>query len=262
VFSATEIPEDNEQMKTPAKTSGVWAALLAAWVALACCSASAETMRMGLMMDVKNHQSRATFEPSKDHPGEEWLYLTQAHDDVEFEMRLSMSGQKEQVQKGRTNVDEVPGVTEGVSGYKRAKVETFGNEVTLIIETKLVRKKQKDGKEVEEKEENLERIPLRIKNRSATLEDLKAGKTVEFQITKAGLKGLLQQAKTKTEAGMNVKAEGEGAKTSISSSARLLASSRKGAAFISARKIQYEAPPMRVHAEGKLRVSGVDADFN
>lgn len=215
-------------------------------------------MRMALMMDVKTHQSRATFEPSRDHPGEEWLYLTQAHGDVEFEMRLSMTGQKEQVQKGRTNVDEVPGVTEGVTGYKRAKVETFGNEVTLVIETKLVRKKTKDGKEVEEKEENLERIPLRFKNKSATLDDIKAGKTVEFQITKAGLKGLLQGAKTKTEAGMNVKAEGAGAKASLSGSAWFLDSSHKGVVFISARKVQYEAPPMRVHVEGKVRASGVD----
>jgi hypothetical protein len=248
--------EDNEYMKTSAKTSTVRAALLAACVVLACRSAPANTMRMGLVMDVKTHQSRATFEPSKDHPEEEWLYLTQGHDDVEFEMRLSMSGQKEQVQKGRTNVDEVPGVTEGVTGYKRAKVETFGNEVTLVIETKLVRKKQKDGKEVEEKEESVERIPLQFKNKSATIEDLRAGKTIEFQISKSGLKSVLQQAKMKTEAGMNVKAEGEGASASISSSAWFLDSSRKGVAFISARKIQYEAPPMRVHAEGKLRLSG------
>ncbi|HWI56669.1 MAG TPA: hypothetical protein VNZ22_05550 [Bacillota bacterium] len=245
-------------MKTFVKTSRVRTAFFAACVVLACFSALANTMRMALLMDVKNHQSRATFEPSKDHPGEEWLYLTQAHDDVEFEMRLSMSGQKEQVQKGRTNVDEVPGVTQGVTGYKRAKVETFGNEPTLIIETKLVRKKQQDGKEVEEKEESLQRLPLQFKSKSATLEDLKAGKTVEFQITKAGLKNLVQQAKTKTEAGMNVKAEGEGAKVSISSSVGFLDSSHKGVVFISARKIQYEAPPMRVHAEGKLRVSGAE----
>jgi hypothetical protein len=213
---------------------------------------------MGLMMDVKNHQSRATFEVSKDQPDEEWLYLTQARDDVEFEMRLSMSGQQEQVQKGRANVDEVPGITEGVTGYKRAKVETFGNEATLLIETKLVRKKNQDGKDVEEKEERTERIPLQFKKRSATLEDLQAGKTVEFQITKAGLKSLLQQAKIKTEAGMNMKAEGEGAKASISSSAHFLNSSHKGVVFISNRKIQYEAPPMHVHAEGKVRVSGAD----
>jgi hypothetical protein len=247
-------------MKTCAKTSRLGTALLAACVVLAGSSAPAKTMRMALMMDVKNHQSRATFEPSKDHPDEEWLYLTQAHDDVEFEMRLNMSGQKEQVQKGRTDVDEVPGVTEGVTGYKRAKLETFGYEVTLIIETKLVRNKKQDGKDVEEKEESLVRIPLQFKNKSATLEDLRAGKTVEFQITKAGLKNLLQRAKTKTEAGMNVKAEGEGAKASISSSAWFLGPSHKGAVFISARKIQYEAPPIRVHAEGKLRVSGAEFD--
>jgi hypothetical protein len=247
-------------MKMRVKTSSVRAALLAVCVVLAYSLAPAKTMRMALMMDVKNHQSRATFEPSKDHPGEEWLYLTQAHDDIEFEMRFSMSGQKEQVQKGRTDVDEVPGVTGGVTGYKRAKLETFGNEMTLVIETKLVSKKKQDGKDVEEKEENLERIPLQFKNRSSTLEGIKAGKTVEFQITQAGLKSLLQRAKTKTEAGMNVKAEGEGAKASISSSAWFLGSSRKGAVFISVRKVQYEAPPMRVHAEGKLRVSG--AEFN
>src|SRR5512133_3033377 len=101
----------------------VRALLIAICGLLAGISAPAKTMRMAMMMEVKNHQSRATFEPSKDHLGEEWLYLTQAHDDVEFEMRISMSGQKQQVQKGRTNVDEVPGVTEGVTGYKRAKVE-------------------------------------------------------------------------------------------------------------------------------------------
>jgi hypothetical protein len=247
-------------MTTCVIPSKVRTALLAACVMLACSAAPAKTMRMALMMDVKSHQSRATFEPSNDHPGEEWLYLTQAHDDVEFEMRINMSGQKEQVQKGRTDVDEVPGVTEGVTGYKRAKVEIFGNEVTLVIETKLVRKKMKDGKDVDEKEERLERIPLQFKNKSASLEDLKGSKPVEFQITKTGLKSLLQGAKMKTEAGLNVKAEGEGAKASISSSAWFLDSTHKGAVFISARKVQYEAPPMRVHAEGKLRVSG--ADFN
>ena len=247
-------------MKTPVRTSRIRAAWLAAGVVLACSPAAAKTMRMALMMDVKTHQSRATFEPSKDHPGEEWLYLTQAHDDVEFEMRLHMSGQKAQVQKGRTNVDEVPGVTKGVTGYKRAMVETFGNEATLVIETKLARKKQKDGKDVDEKEEGTERIPLQFKNKSATLEDLKSGKTVEFRITKEGLNSLLQQAKTKTEAGMSAKAEGEGAKVSISSSASYLNWNRKGAVFISAGKIQYEAPPMHVHAEGKVRVSGADVD--
>ncbi len=247
-------------MKTCEKLSSVRAGLLAASVVLACFCASAKTMRIALMMDVKKHQSRAIFEPCKEHPGEEWLYLTQAHDDVEFEMRLNMTGQKEQVQKGRTSVDEVPGVTEGVTGYKRAKVETFGNEVTLIIETKLMRQKKQDGKDVDEKEENIERIPLRFKSKSATLDDLKAGKTVEFRIARQGLKALLQQAKSKTEAGMNAKAEGEGAKVSISGSASLLDSSREGVVFISGRRVQYEAPPMRVHAEGKVRVSG--ADFN
>jgi hypothetical protein len=247
-------------MKICRISSSVQAAWFFAWVVLACSSAPAKTMRMSMMMDVKNHQSRATFEPSKNHPGEEWLYLTRAHDDVEFEMRLKMSGQKEQVQKGRTNVDEIPGVTEGVTGYKRAKVETFGNEVALIVETKLVRKKKQDGKDVEEKVENLERIPLHFKTKSTTLKDLKAGRSVEFLITREGLKSLLQQAKTKTEAGMKMKAEGEGAKASISSSASFLKWSGKGVVFISARKIQYEAPPMQVHAEGKVQVSGAEFD--
>ena len=108
--------------------------------------ARAGALRMSMVMDVKTHQSRSTFEPSREHPGEDWFYLTQANDDVEYEMRLNMSGQQEQAQKGRTNVSEVPGVTDGVSGYKRARIETFGNEVSLVIETKLVRKKNKDGK--------------------------------------------------------------------------------------------------------------------
>lgn len=235
-------------------------ALLAAFVIALYCSAPAKTVRMSVMMDVKTHQSRATFEPSKDHPTEEWLYLSQANNDVEFEMRLSMSGQQEQVQKGRTNVEEIPGVTEGVTGYKRAKVDIFGKEVTLVIETKLVRKKNKDGKEVEEKEESLDRIPLQFKNKSATVDDLKAGKTVEFQITKAGLKSLLQQGKAKTEAGMNVNAEGKGAKASISGSASFLNSKHKGVVFISPRKIQYEAPPMRVRAESRLSFSDPDLE--
>jgi hypothetical protein len=245
-------------MKTCFGRSTVWAAVLAAGVVLVCSAAPAETMRMALKFDMKKHQSRATFEPSTDHPGEEWFYLTQAHDDVEFEMRFSMSGQKEQVQKGRTSVGEIPGVTEGVTGYKRAKVETFGDEVTLVIETKLVRKKKKDGKEVEEKEENLERIPLQFKKRSATLEDLKTGKPVEFLIAKEGLKSLLQQTKTKAESRVNANADGGGAGVSISGSARLLDASRKGGVFISSRKVQYEAPPMHVHVEGKLRVSGAE----
>jgi hypothetical protein len=213
-----------------------------------------------MMMDVKTHLSRATFEPSRDHPGEEWLYLTQASEDVEYEFRLSMTGQKEQFQKGRTNVEEIPGVTEGVSGYKRARVETFGNEVALVIETKLVRKKKKDGKDVEEKEDNLERIPLESKKKSTALEDLNAGKTVEFRVTSSGRETLLQQAKTKTAAGMKVNAEGKGAKASISGWARFLDSSRKGVAFISTRKVQYEAPPMRVHVEGNAKFDdgGVD----
>ncbi len=247
-------------MKTCVNALKIRAAFIALWVVVTYSSASAGTMRIALMMDVKNHESRATFEPSKDHPGEEWRYLTQAHDDVEFEMRLNMSGQKEQVQKGRTSVHEIPGVTEGVTGYKRAKVETFGNEVTLIVETKLVRKKQKDGKDVEETEESLQRIPLRFKSRSSTLRDLDTGKTVEFEITKAGLKSLLDQGKSKAEAGMNLKAEGEGAKVSMSSSARFLAGKRKGTVFISDRKIQYEAPPMHIHAEGKVRISGAEFD--
>jgi hypothetical protein len=157
-------------------------------------------------------------------------------------------------------VGEVPGVTDGVSGYKRARIETFGNDVTLVIETKLVRQKKKEGKEVEEKEENTQRIPLRFKNKSATVEDLKGGRAVELRITPAGLKGLLQQAKTKTEASMNLQAEGEGAKVSASSDAWFLDTSRKGVVFVSARKIEYEAPPMRVHAEGNLHVKGASID--
>lgn len=247
-------------MKTESRILNVLAALVAAGVVLIGSSAPAGTIRMALMMDVSNHQSRSTFEPSKDLSDQEWLYLTQAHADVEFETRLSMSGMKEQAHKGRTNVQEVPGVTEGVTGYKRAKVETFGNGVNLIIDTKLVRKKQRDGQEVEEKEESLVRLPLQFKSKSATLADLEAGKTVAFQITKAGLKSLLNQAKIKTEAGMNMKADGPGAKASISSSAWFLNPGHKGMVFISARKIQYEEPPMRVRAEGKVRVSGPDVN--
>lgn len=126
----------------------------------------------------------------------------------------------------------------GVIGYKRAKVEMFGNEVTLVIETKLVRNKKQDDKDVEEKEENLERIPLLFKDTSATVADLKAGKTVECRITRTGLKSLTQQAKTKMEAGINMKAQGEGAKASISTSAWFLDPSRKGVVFVSERKIQ------------------------
>jgi hypothetical protein len=212
-------------------------------------------MRISAMFDVKTHESRATFEPSKEHPGEDWLYLTQAHEDVELEMRFSMTGQEKKVTKGRTKVSEIPGVTEGVSGYKRAKLETFGSEVTLVIETKLVRKKQKEGKEVEEKDENVQRIPLQFVRKSATLDNLRTDRTSEMRITRAGLKGLIDQGKSKAEAGMNISANGEGSKASMSSSASFLSSSRKGAAFVSARKIQYEAPPMHVHVSGKVRAN-------
>jgi len=236
-------------------TLSVRGALLVICLLIAGLSAPAKSMRMALMMDVKKHQSRATFEASKEHPDREWLYLTQAHDDVEFEMRLNMTGQEEQVQKGRTDVVEIPGVTAGVSGYKRAKAETFGNEVALVIETKLVRTKKQSGKDSQEKEESLERIPLQFKNKSDTLDDLKAGKTIEFRITPDGLKSLLGQAKTKAEAGLNAKSEGDGAKASISSKAWFLDSSRKGVVLISARKIHYEAPPMGMHAQGKVHFS-------
>lgn len=236
------------------KTSVLGAALVALFLALACAPAAAGTMRIAMVMDVKTHQSRATFGTSREHADEEWLYLTQAREDVEIDVRLSMSGQKEQVKKGRTTVEEVPGVTPGVTGYKRAKLETFGNETTLIIESKFAREKTKDGKDTVEKEESVQRIPLRFKSRSATLQDIRDGKTVQFEIPRAGLKSLLDGAKSKTEAGMNLKAEGEGAKVSMSSWARFLG--HKGLVFISARKIEYEAPPMRVHVDGSVRVSG------
>ena len=76
-----------------------------------------------------------------------------------------------------------------------------------------------------------------------------------MRITRAGLKGLIDQGKSKAEAGLNMTAKGEGSKASLSSSASFLKSSRKGAAFVSARKIQYEAPPMRVHVAGKVRAN-------
>ena len=60
----------------------------------------AGSMRISAMFDVKTHESRATFEPSKEHPGEDWLYLTQAYDDVEFEMHLDMTGQKKTGDEG------------------------------------------------------------------------------------------------------------------------------------------------------------------
>lgn len=236
------------------RTSVLGVALAALCVALCSSLAVAGTMRIAMVMDVKNRQSRATFDRSREHPDEEWLYLTQAREDVEFDVRLSMSGQKEQVKKGRTAVSEVPGVSEGVTGYKRAKLETFGNETTLVIETKIAREKKKDGQDAAEKEENVQRIPIRFKNRSATLQDIRDGKTVQFEIPRSGLNSLLKAAKTKTEAGMNMKAEGEGARVSMSSSARFLG--HKGLVFVSARKIEYEAPPMRVHVEGAVRVSG------
>lgn len=215
----------------------------------------AGTMRISAMFDLKTYESRATFEPSKEHPGEDWLYLTQAQDDVEFEMEFNMTGQKKQQAKGRKKVSEVPGVTEGITGYKRAKLETFGNEVTLVIETKLVRKKQKDGKDVEEKEENVQRIPLQFKDKAASVENLKTDKSFEMRITPAGLKDLLEQGKTKAESGLNISAQGKGAKSSLSGSASFLRSSRKGVAFVSAKKIQYEAPPMHIHVSGKVRAN-------
>lgn len=233
--------------------------LASACVFLTFCG-QAGTMRIGMLMDVKQHQSRMTFEPSKEHAGEDWLYLTRNSEDVEFEMRLHMSGQKEQVQKGRAKAGEVPGVTEGVSGYKRARVETFGNEPTLVIETKLVRTKKKDGKAVEEKEDNTLRIPLEFKSRPGRIDDLKGKNPVELRISKAGLKSLLGEAQTRTEAGMNANANGEGAKASVSGFARLLDSSRKGSVFVCAGRIQYEAPPMHIHVEGQVRVRGTGFD--
>jgi hypothetical protein len=217
--------------------------------------ARAEKIRLALVMDVKTHQSRSTFDLSKDHPGEDWLYLTAAHDDIEFNMRMSISGQKDVVQKGRTEVSEVPGVTEGVSGYKRARLEPFGNEVTLVIETKLTRKKKKDDKDVEEKEDRLERIPLQFKSRSGTLQDLKSGKTLEFLITSAGLKSILDRAKQNKMSALDLHAHGEGSRFSASGWSKLLDARQKGIVFVSAGRIQYEAPPTHVHAEGKAAVN-------
>ncbi|HWQ93120.1 MAG TPA: hypothetical protein VN673_15705 [Clostridia bacterium] len=218
-------------------------------------TATAEKMNMSMSIDVKIHQSRSTFEPSKEHPGEEWLYLTQGEDDIEFDLRMRMSGQNDVVQKGRTKVSTVPGVTEGVSGYKRAKIETFGNEVTLVIETKLTRKKQKDGKEVEEKEDAVERIPLQFKDRAASRQGFESGKRIECRISSTGLKAMLGRAKDKQMGAINVNAAGGGAKMSASGSATLLDSRRKGTVWISPQQIQYEAPPMRIRGEGKVRVN-------
>jgi hypothetical protein len=64
---------------------------------------------------------------------------------------------------------------------------------------------------------------------------------------------MLEQSKAKTIAGINLNAGGEGAKISASGWSKLLDPSRKGTAFISARRIQYEAPPNRVHVEAKVR---------
>lgn len=72
---------------------------------------------------------------------------------------------------------------------------------------------------MDEKEENVQRIVLKFKSRSAKAEDLKGQKPVELRITRAGLDNLLGDAKANTESGI-------------------------------------EAPPMRVHAEGKVKVPG------
>ena len=213
----------------------------------------AEKLSMAVAMDLKIHQSRATFEPGKDHSGEDWFYLTTANDDVEVAMRMKVSGEKELSQKGRTTVREVPGVSEGVSGYKRARVETFGKEITLVIETKLTRLKKKDGQEVEEKEDRVDRIPLEFTNKSLTVDDLKSGRTVELRVSKAGVKVLLQSGKEKAFANMNLSAEG--AKMSASASSGLLDSRRKGAVFISRERIEYEAPPTWVRARASVHMN-------
>lgn len=213
----------------------------------------AEKLSMAVAMDLKIFQSRATFEPSKDHPGEDWLYLTKATDDVEVAMRMQVSGEKAMDHKGRSTVSEVPGVSEGVSGYKRARVETFGKEVTLVIETKLTRMKKKDGQEVEEKEDRVDRIPLEFTSKSVTVDDLKSGRTVELRVSRAGLKVLLQSGKEKAFASMNLSAEG--AKMSASASSGLLDSRRKGAVFISQERIDYEAPPTWVRARASVKIN-------
>ena len=104
------------------------------------------------------------------------------------------------------------------------------------------------------------RIPLEFKIKSATFADLKGPKPIELRITKAGLNNLLGDAKAKGKAGINAKASGEGAKVSIAGFSRLLDSNRKGGVFVSADRIQYEAPPMRVHAEGRLKVESAEID--
>ncbi len=237
----------------------VWllaAVLLGLWALVP--SVRAETFSMAMALDMKVHQSRATFEPSRQHPDEDWLYLTRAHDDVETAMRVSMSGQKDMTQKGRATVSEVPGVTEGVSGYKRAKIETFGREATLVIETKLTRKKKKDNQEVEEKEERVDRIPLQFANPSDTVDDLRSGRTLELRISKAGLQALLQSGKDKAVANLNVNADGQGAKMSASASAGLLHSSRKGAVFVSKDRLDYEAPPIWVRSRASIKLKTTD----
>ncbi len=54
--------------------------ILQALAALLQCGspATAQKMAMAISMDVTIHECVATFERNKDHPDEEWLYLTKA----------------------------------------------------------------------------------------------------------------------------------------------------------------------------------------
>jgi hypothetical protein len=232
----------------------VWRCGAVAAIAVALQFAQAGGMRMSAALDVKVHKAQFTFERSTDRPGEGWLYLTRGVQDVEFDLRLKMSGEDPVVQKGRSEANEVPGVTAGVTGFKRARLETFGKDVTLVVETDIVRTKQKDGNDVQEKEQETLRLPLRFKDRSGSLEAIRAGKTVELQITSAGLKQLREGASAKGKAGVGMSAEGDGVKVSGSASATFLRASHRGRVFAGPDRIEYEPPPMHVHAEGSVRV--------
>jgi hypothetical protein len=66
---------------------------------------------------------------------------------------------------------------------------------------------------------------------------------------------LVGAAGAKQKGMINLNAKGEGASVSTSGSAKLLDSRRKGAVFLSPGQIQYEAPPLRIRASGKMRIN-------
>jgi hypothetical protein len=208
--------------------------------------------------------SKQSFERDKEKKDEPWLYITRNTQDTDINMEFEMTDAPPQKVKTRVDAGVLPGKTAKSTGYIRAKIDQFGKTLELVIEenyTYMTKKKvENEEKEVEEKIEKTQRIPLEFVSKGGTFDDWKNGKTVELQITKKGLAEILEKAKAQAQSSIKLKTQGKGAKGSVSSSAKFLSRS-KGTIIANLERIDYEAPPMSSHGEGYFKNRGFGMPF-